>query len=302
MKEDETNDGGNKPRNNSTAWRTIAGRSKPGTIAGAGTTPGTTPGTIINGGPDGSSAGSQEGGSPVIKRSHHGPNERAGGRKKSGVGSQPSAGGSRELENGTNPSSGGTRTTAGSTNGTTAGSVNGTTAGDSSQEKDQAFLEFPQEAYFADGRLKKSWAEKLSGGKVKDAKPVTTLKKKAGKSFIDDKELLEQVVEGIQTGFKGLDLLADYGLGVIDVWTLEEAEAEVLARVLLRRADKGDKAALKTIQTMRDNGDLLQAAMVVIPRLGITVKEVARNGAKPHIKKRTSDPIPGDGDKNNPGN
>lgn len=299
MKEDVTYDKGNKPGNNSNAWRTIAGRSKPGTTAGDGTTPGTTPGSVIDGGTIGSPTGSQESRSPVVKRSHHGPSERAGGRKKSGIGSQAGSSGSWELEDGTNTSPRGNGSPAGnpagSIAGNPAGSIDGNPAGTTQEEEDQTFLEFPKEAYFADGRLKKSWTEKLMGGKVKNAKPVTTLKKKSGKSFLEDKELLGQVVEGIQVGFKGLDLLADYGLGVNGVWELDDNEAEVLARVLLRRADKGDKAALKTIQAMRDNIDLFQAAMVVIPRVGITIKEVAKNGAKPHVKKRVNEPIPADG-------
>lgn len=293
MKEEETNGKGTGTRgNNSNAWRAIAGRSKPGTTAG------TTAGTIDNGnisGCGGGVVGSEKGGSPVTKRSHHGPNERTSGRKKlnGGIAGGVDGSGQPEIRIVDGPTRSGRSN--GELDGATAGTTAGTIGNEDNQEEDQTFLEFPKEAYFSDGRLKKSWAEKLGCGKIKDAKPVSTIKRKIGKSFLDDKELLGQVTEGIQIGFKGLDLMADYGLGVSDVWELDDNEAKVLARVLLRRADKGDKAALKTIQTMKDNLDLFQAATVVIPRVGITIKEVAKNGAKPHVKKRTEESIPASG-------
>lgn len=149
------------------------------------------------------------------------------------------------------------------------------------ETEDQNVLEFPPEAYFSDGRLKKSWAEKLKGNKkTPDAKPSSLVKKK-GLSYLGDKELFNQVAEGIQYFFKTLDLGATFGLGVEGVWELDENEAAIFARILLKRADKGDKKAIKTIATISENMDMLQAAMIVIPRVGVTIKEVKENGIKP---------------------
>lgn len=155
----------------------------------------------------------------------------------------------------------------------------------STEEENETLLSFPPEAYFKDGKLKKSWAEKLSGGnKTPEAKPSALVKKK-GISFLGDKELFSQVSEGIQYLFKAMDLAADFGLGVSDVWELDEDEAAVFARILLKRADKGDKKAIKTIATISENMDLVQAAMIVIPRVGVTIKEVRDNGIHPKTTK-----------------
>jgi len=150
------------------------------------------------------------------------------------------------------------------------------------EEENETLLEFPPEAYFKDGKLKKSWAEKLKPGSTKtpDAKPSALIKKK-GISFLGDKELFNQVTEGIQYFFQALDLGAEYGLGVSDVWELDENESAIFARILLKRADKGDKKAIKTIATISENMDYLQAAMIVIPRIGVTIKEVKTNGINP---------------------
>lgn len=157
----------------------------------------------------------------------------------------------------------------------------------SDQEENEAILNFPPEAYFKDGKLKKSWAEKLAPGpgkKSPEPKPSALVKKK-GISFSGDKDLYNQVTEGIVYLFQALDLGAEYGLGVSDVWELDENEAAVFTRILLKRADKGDKSAIKTIATISENMDLVQAATIVIPRVGVTIKEVAKNGIRPKINR-----------------
>ena len=181
------------------------------------------------------------------------------------------------------------------------GSESGPTSGEhdasgnapsSSEEKDEALLKLPPEAYFQDGSLKKSWSDKLNGIKKShhsknEAKPSALVKKK-GISFTGDKELNAQVTAGIQLIFQAVDLMSDYGLGVADVWDLDEDEAAVFTRILLKRADKGDKKALKTISVISGNMDLVQAATIVIPRIGVTFKEVAANGIRPRFTRRRS--------------
>jgi hypothetical protein len=157
------------------------------------------------------------------------------------------------------------------------------------EEEDQTLLNFPPEAYFKDGKLKKLWSDKLNGVKKShhaknEARPVALVKKK-GISFSSDKDLADQVTEGIGFIFDALDLGSEYGLGVADVWALDENEAAVFTRILLKRADKGDKKALKTIATISENMDLLQAGTIIIPRIGVTIKEVATNGIRPKINR-----------------
>ena len=158
-----------------------------------------------------------------------------------------------------------------------------------SEEENEALLNFPPEAYFKDGKLKKIWSDKLNGVKKShhaknEARPVALVKKK-GISFSSDKDLADQVTEGIGFIFDALDLGSEYGLGVADVWALDENEAAVFTRILLKRADKGDKKALKTIATISENMDLLQAGTIIIPRIGVTIKEVAANGIRPKINR-----------------
>ena len=161
-----------------------------------------------------------------------------------------------------------------------------------SEEKDQTLLNFPPEAYFKDGTLKKSWSDKLNGIKkshhAKNEPKPSALVKKKGISFTGDKELNSQVTMGIQLIFDAVDLASDYGLGVEDVWAMDEDEAAVFTRILLKRADKGDKKALKTIAVISENMDLFQAATIVIPRIGVTIKEVAANGIRPRFTKKRS--------------
>ena len=192
-----------------------------------------------------------------------------------------------------------------------SGSESGATSGEhdasgnapsSDEEKDEALLKLPPEAYFQDGSLKKSWSDKLNGIKKShhsknEAKPSALVKKK-GISFTGDKELNAQVTAGIQLIFQAVDLVSDFGLGVADVWDLDEDEAAVFTRILLKRADKGDKKALKTISVISGNMDLVQAATIVIPRIGVTIKEVAANGLRPRLtsKRSRKNPLPNPGE------
>ncbi len=233
---------------------------------------------ILGGSPNPSIVGGSGSQNPVVGSQSRSARERANERR-----TRVRNSGNGETGEGTRGESGG-----GQGRNNPGGNNPGGNPPTSTEEENETLLSFPPEAYFSDGRLKKSWAEKLNGSKKNPNPAPSALVKKKGISFLGDKELFSQVVEGIQYFFQALDLGAEYGLGVADVWELDENEAAVFARILLKRADKGDKKAIKTIATISENMDLVQAAMIVIPRMGVTIKEVRENGISPKINSKRS--------------
>jgi len=74
-----------------------------------------------------------------------------------------------------------------------------------------------------------------------------------------------------------------------DVWEITQAEAETMARVLLKRADKGDLIAIKAVNTITENMDLLQVGFILVPRIAITGKELKQKYGKPKPKRKNLD-------------
>lgn len=107
------------------------------------------------------------------------------------------------------------------------------------------------------------------------------------------KDRHKDIVEGLKFGFATIDFGLFAALGVPSgLWSLDDKEAEVLARVLEKRAANGDAKAVQALAVILERTDEIQAAMILVPRVYNTVKGVAKNGIKPGIvgspKKRDS--------------
>lgn len=124
-----------------------------------------------------------------------------------------------------------------------------------------------------------------------DATPAAPPIKKKGKGYAEDKDLLETLTKGCKFMFQGMDMGTNYLLGLDPgIWTLTDMEAGVIAHMLLRRADAGDKKAVAMINSITEHMEYFEAAMIVLPRVGVTIKEVATNGINPRFTKRHGKP------------
>lgn len=117
-----------------------------------------------------------------------------------------------------------------------------------------------------------------SGKNTPPAKATKPRKKK----YSDDKELLERVKQGVLIATDLMDMGFTFGLGVASgVWKHTDDEAELIARILLSRADGGSDAAIRQIEKLTEYGDVAKLAMIEVPRAITTVTAIMEEGIHP---------------------
>ena len=132
------------------------------------------------------------------------------------------------------------------------------------------------------GRPKKKAGK---GSTIKSEDAPTTVEPA---SYKFDKEVREQLLEVFKYGSKALDLGIDYGLGVdtetLPIWELSDEQADVFVRILERRAARSKTVRDVVVPKLLAGRDYIEAATIVIPKAGATIKAIVDNGGiKPHI-------------------
>lgn len=113
--------------------------------------------------------------------------------------------------------------------------------------------------------------------KNEPAKPRKTKKK-----YSEDKSLMERLVDGVKVCGDIADMVSSYGLGIRPgIWKLNDFQAEVFARILARRADRGSAAAIEQIENIVDWADYVTATGIGIEKMVETIMEVREHGINP---------------------
>lgn len=90
---------------------------------------------------------------------------------------------------------------------------------------------------------------------------------------------MERLIEGVKVGGDGADLFVRYMLGIRPgIWTLTDSQAEVIARILARKADEGHAQAIAQVERLIDYADYVLVAAVGLEKIFETIGEVKENG------------------------
>lgn len=112
---------------------------------------------------------------------------------------------------------------------------------------------------------------------------------------------MARLIEGVKVCGQIADLGVQYGLGIRPgIWQLDDSEAEVFARILARRADKGNAQAVEQLENLVEYADYIRAATIGIDKTIQTVKEVKEHGVDPFflgLNKRKQADSAGDGNR-----
>lgn len=111
-----------------------------------------------------------------------------------------------------------------------------------------------------------------------EAKP----RKNARKKYSEDKDLMGRLIEGVKVVGDIADMAVHYGMGIRPgIWKLNDFQAEVFARILARKADSGNAAAIEQLENIVDWADYVTAAGIGIEKVVETVMEVKEHGVNP---------------------
>ena len=111
------------------------------------------------------------------------------------------------------------------------------------------------------------------------------------KPYKFEKAVREQLLDVVVWSSKTIDMGIDYGLGVdtadAPIWTLQPEDADVIVRILERRAARSAFVRDTVVPKMLEGRDYLEAGILLAPRFVTTVQAVVDNGGvKPRLFKK----------------
>ncbi len=119
-------------------------------------------------------------------------------------------------------------------------------------------------------------------GRGRPRKNEAAKPRKSKKKYSEDKSLMERLVDGVKVCGDIADMVSSYGLGIRPgIWKLNDFQAEVFARILARRADRGSAAAIEQIENIVDWADYVTATGIGIEKMVETIMEVREHGINP---------------------
>lgn len=186
------------------------------------------------------------------------------------------AGGNRPDENGNRPDAG--RNPAGEGSGEETGATG------AAEQNGSGGVAEPVISINVDGAPKKRGRPRKADGQP-DREPAKP-RKPAKKKYSEDKALMERLIEGVKVLGDIADMCVHYGMGIRPgIWKMNDFQAEVFARILARRADAGNAAAIEQLENVVDWADYVAAAGIGIEKIVETVMEVKENGFNPFFLK-----------------